>query len=110
MADKAANLEQAFEMMAARFNPSAAAGMNSVFQFELSGDDGGKYWIKIADQEMEAHEGEHESPTLTITATSENYLKLVNGELAPMTAFMQGKLRVKGNMGEAMKLQSIFGL
>ncbi|PJF40074.1 MAG: sterol-binding protein [Phototrophicales bacterium] len=110
MAEKAANLQEAFEMMAARFNPNAAKGVNAIFQFELSGDDGGKYWIKIADQQMEAHEGEHESPTLTIIATAENYLKLVNGEIAPMTAFMQGKLRVKGNMGEAMKLQSIFGL
>lgn len=110
MADKAANLQDAFEMMSSRFNPEAAAGMDAVFQFELSGDDGGNYWVKIADKQMEAGEGEHDSPSLTITAKAEDYLKLINGEIAPMTAFMQGKLRVKGNMGEAMKLQSIFGL
>jgi len=34
----------------------------------------------------------------------------VNGELNPMMAFMQGKIKVKGEMALALKLQSIFGL
>jgi putative sterol carrier protein len=34
---------------------------------------------------------------------------LTKGELDPTTAFMMGKLKVQGNMGIAMKLQSLFG-
>ena len=34
--------------------------------------------------------------------------KLMNGDLNPMTAFMFGKLKVSGDMGVAMKLQSLF--
>ena len=34
---------------------------------------------------------------------------LISGDLSPTTAFMTGKLKVKGNMGVAMKLQSILG-
>jgi putative sterol carrier protein len=108
--DKATTIQQVFDAMPERFNKDAAAGVDAVFQFDLTGPDGGKYWVKVSNQEMELNSGEHTSPTITIVANSADYLKLVNGEIAAMQAFMQGKVKVKGNMGLAMKLQSIFGL
>ncbi|WP_373086320.1 SCP2 sterol-binding domain-containing protein [Sneathiella sp.] len=44
----------------------------------------------------------------TITITQENFEALAAGELDPTTAFMMGKLKIAGNMGIAMKLQSLF--
>jgi putative sterol carrier protein len=35
-------------------------------------------------------------------------MSLLSGELAPMPAFMQGKLRLKGDVGLAMKLPGLF--
>ena len=110
MSEKLTSLEEAIEVMQSRFNADAAAGMDAIFQFDISGDAGGQYWMQIKDQEVDVTEGTHDSPTITIVATDENYLAMLNGELAPMTAFMQGKVKVKGNMSFAMKLQSIFGL
>jgi putative sterol carrier protein len=111
MADeKATSIEQVFDAMPSRFNPNAAAGVDAIFQFDLSGDNGGKYWVKVANQQVQVNQGEAETPTITVSASADDYLKMVNGEIAPMTAFMQGKIKVKGNMGLAMKLQSIFGL
>lgn len=101
---------EAFEAMPAEFNADAAAGVDAVFQFDLSGDDGAQYWIKVVNQTIDVNEGTHDAPDITIIATTENYLKLVNGELNAMNAFMQGKIKVKGNMGLAMKLQGMFGL
>jgi putative sterol carrier protein len=43
----------------------------------------------------------------TIIVTPENFLALVDGSLNPMTAFMSGKIKVKGDMSIAMKLQSL---
>ena len=45
----------------------------------------------------------------TIITTIDNLVKLRNGDLNPMSAFMTGKVKVKGDMGLAMKLQSLFG-
>ena len=108
--EKATSVEQVFEVMQERFNPDAASGVNAVFQFDLSGENGGQYWVKVADQQAEVSEGQAENPTITVLASADDYLKVVNGELAPMSAFMQGKVKVKGDMGMAMKLQNLFGL
>jgi putative sterol carrier protein len=110
MSDKIEKLEDAITLMEERFNPNAAAGVDAIFQFDISGENGGQYWLNVQNQEVEVHEGLHDEPSITIKATADNYLKMLNGELAPMNAFMQGKVKVKGDMGLAMKLQSMFGL
>jgi 2'-5' RNA ligase len=43
-----------------------------------------------------------------ITIAEDDFDRMVAGELNPMTAFMTGKLKVKGDMGAAMKLQKLF--
>ena len=110
MADRITSMADAVSQMQDNFNADAAAGVDATFQFDISGDNGGQYWIKVADQTLEVSEGTAASPSITIRSSDENYLKMLNGELAPMTAFMQGKVKVDGNMSLAMKLQSIFGL
>ncbi len=110
MSDKPTSITEVFAAMPASFNPDAAAGVDAVFQFDLSGENAAKYWVKVEDQEVEVHEGETDEPTITVLADADDYLAMVNGEINPMTAFMQGKVKVKGPMGLAMKLQSMFGL
>jgi putative sterol carrier protein len=44
----------------------------------------------------------------TFTASAENFEKIVSGEQNPTTAYMTGKLKIKGDMGAAMKLQKLF--
>ncbi|MBN1202357.1 MAG: SCP2 sterol-binding domain-containing protein [Anaerolineae bacterium] len=103
-------LQEIFENMGEGFNPDRAEGVDAIFQFDLTGDNGGKYWIKVADQKAEVYEGEHESPSMILTATADDYIAMVNGDLNPMMGFMQGKIKVKGDMGLALKLQAIFDM
>src|SRR2546430_17653884 len=77
-------------------------------QFDLSGDKGGKWWIKIADGKAEAGQGEVESPNLTLIADAGDYVKIATGQMDPTAAFMSGKLKIKGDMGLAMKFASLF--
>jgi putative sterol carrier protein len=44
----------------------------------------------------------------TIKIDADDLDRLMNGDLNPMTAFMFGKLKISGDMGVAMKLQSLF--
>ena len=43
----------------------------------------------------------------TITTSIDTLTKLKAGSINPMTAVMMGKIKIKGDMGVAMKLQSL---
>ncbi len=46
---------------------------------------------------------------VSLTADTETFKAILDGELNPTTAFMTGKLAVDGDMGQAMKLASVLG-
>ncbi|HMR86538.1 MAG TPA: SCP2 sterol-binding domain-containing protein [Saprospiraceae bacterium] len=48
-----------------------------------------------------------EEAACTISTEADTFLQLKNGELNPMMAVMTGKVKIKGDMGLAMKLQSL---
>ena len=100
-------LEQIFNNMADNFDASKAGGVNATIQFDLSGDNGGLYWLKLADGSAEAGSGQAESPNMTLKAAADDWLAVTKGELNPMQAFMSGKLKVQGDMSLALKLQSL---
>ena len=90
------------------FNADKASGVDAVFQFDLSGTQAEKFWVHVRDGVYELGDGEHEEPSITVLADADDYIKIVNGDIQAMSAFMTGKLKVKGEMGLALKLQSIF--
>lgn len=104
-----ATVSEYFGQLAGKVDPAKVQGMNATYQFDITGDGGGKYWVKVADGAAEVGEGEAESPNITLTISDENFINLVEGKLNGQTAFLTGKLKIKGDMTLAMKLQSILG-
>jgi len=97
-----------FSKMPERVNKDKIQGMNATYQFDITGDDGGKWYVEIADNDAKVVEGEAENPSITLTMSDQNFVDLVTGKLNGQTAFLTGKLKIKGDMTLAMKLQSIF--
>jgi len=97
-----------FPAMVSRFVPSKAEGLNAIIQFNLSGDNGGLYWIKIADGVCESGQGQAENPKMTLKAVADDWFAVSSGQLNAMQAFMSGKIKIEGDMGMAMKLQTLF--
>ncbi len=58
----------------------------------------------ICGGKCEVAKGEHASPKMTLTADSADYVKIFTGEIDGMQAFMQGKLKLAGDLNLAMKL------
>ena len=102
------NVHEIFAAMKENFNTAAAAGMNAVYQFDLTGDDGAKYYLSIVNGALDVQPGTHEKPNITVTAKVTDYVAIANGKLNPQMAFMSGKLKVAGDMSLAMKMQSLF--
>jgi putative sterol carrier protein len=101
---------EAFALIEERFDASKAAGTNGTILFDLSGEEGGKWAVKIADGSCNVVEGSIESPTTTLAMSADDFVGMVNGTVNAMAAFMQGKIKMQGDMGLAMKFQTIFGI
>ena len=90
-------------------NPDVAAKINSSYQFELTGDNGGTWAVDLTKKADFVVAGTIADPKVTITMTSKDFVDLVEGRLNGQMAFMQGKLKLQGDMSLALKLQQILG-
>lgn len=102
------SVQNYFDTLPQRFVPSAAKGVNAVFQFELSGDGGGTFHVKVEDGTMAIVQGSAPAPTTTIKMKGDDYVKMVNGQISGTMAFMKGQMKISGNMLLAQKMQTIF--
>jgi len=101
-------VKEIFNAMPANLNADAAKGMDAVIQFNLTGDGGGNYYVTIKDGTCTVSEGTHQSPNMTMTMAAQDYVDMITGKLNGQMAFMSGKLKIAGDMGLAMKMQSLF--
>ena len=94
-----------FDGLASRADESKLAGMNNSYLFDIEGE--GQWLVTVADGKLDVAEGGGEADA-TISTSAETFDKIVAGEQNPTTAYMTGKLKIKGDMGAAMKLQKLF--
>ncbi len=100
-----ADTQEFFDTLPSRADATKTAGMNNSYLFDIEG--AGKWVVTVDDGAVSVAEGEGEAD-VTISTDEENFGKIVAGELNPTSAYMTGKLKIKGDMGAAMKLQKLF--
>ncbi len=94
--------------MPGAFIPEKAQGVDAVIQFKFTGAEPGDWYAIIKDGKVNVERGDHPSPKMTLTADSADYVKIFTGELDGMQAFMQGKIKLAGDLNLAMKLMQMF--
>jgi putative sterol carrier protein len=94
-----------FDNLPSRADASKTAGMNNSYVFDIDG--AGQWKVDVDDGKVTVTEGGGDADA-TISASQETFEKIVAGEQNPTSAYMTGKLKVKGDMGAAMKLQKLF--
>jgi putative sterol carrier protein len=94
-----------FEGLESGVDESKVAGMNNSYLFDIEGE--GQWVVVVRDGKLTVTEGTGEADTV-ITTSGETFDKIASGDQNPTTAYMTGKLKIKGDMGAAMKLQKLF--
>lgn len=103
------DLQQTWEEIEQQLNDNSAPiqGLNVSYGFNLSGNEAGNYVLTFADNQASVTTKETDTADCTLTMKVEDFYKLLSGNLNTTTAFMMGKLKVKGSLGLALKLENI---
>jgi putative sterol carrier protein len=94
-----------FESLETRVDPAKAKGMTASYKFNIDG--AGSWNVDVDDGKVTVIENGGEADT-TISTSDETFMKIAKGEQNPTAAYMSGKLKVSGDLGQAMKLQKLF--
>jgi len=88
-------------------HPDVVAKIAAVFQFNVSGPEGGSWFVDCAHPGGKVSAGTSPEAKCTIAMKDGDLLAMVNGKLSPQMAFMTGKIKIQGDYGLAMKLQQV---
>jgi putative sterol carrier protein len=98
-------VQEFFETLPSEADTSKTEGMNNSYAFDIEG--AGQWTVKVENGSVDVVDGAGEAD-VTISASQEIFEKIIAGEQNPTSAYMTGKLKLKGDMGAAMKLQKLF--
>jgi putative sterol carrier protein len=99
------SVQEFFEGLPTRVSADKIEGMNNTYVFDIEG--AGTWTVAIADGSIDVSDGASDADC-TFASSEETFEKIVAGEQNATTAYMTGKLKIKGDMGAAMKLQKLF--
>ena len=97
--------QEFFDALPSNVDPAKTVGMNNSFVFDIT--DVGAWTVSVVDGAVSVAEGANDADC-TLSASEETMMKIARGEANATTAYMTGKLKIKGDMGAALKLQKLF--
>jgi putative sterol carrier protein len=100
--------QQVFDGMRQSFQAQKAKGVHARYQWELSGPNGGQWWIDVNDGTFKMGRGKIGNPTVTFVTSDKDWVALSNGTLGGKWAYFTGRLKVRGPQSMARKLDEIF--
>jgi len=101
-------IDNVFESMEPLLDESIVNSTQAVFMYDVTGEGGGKWFLDLKNGAGSWGKGEPATKAdCTLTLAKEDFVKMFTGKLKPATAFMGGKLKLKGDMGKAMALEKL---
>jgi putative sterol carrier protein len=112
MAAAASNVDstpqQVFDAMRGSFQPAKAKGVRARYQWDLSGPNGGQWWIEVNDGTYKMGKGQIEHPNVTFRASDKDWVAICHDQLSGTWAYLVGRLKVRGDQNVARKLGEMF--
>ncbi|XP_068609222.1 hydroxysteroid dehydrogenase-like protein 2 [Brachionichthys hirsutus] len=103
-------IEITFDAIRAAINEDVVKSTQGVFQFDLSGEHAGVWFLDLKTGSGLAGQGQPaDKADVVMVMDSSDFTKMFAGKLKPTLAFMSGKLQIKGDMTLAIKLERLMG-
>jgi putative sterol carrier protein len=100
--------QEVFDSMRNSFQPAKAKGVHARYQWDLSGPQGGQWWIDVEDGKYKMGKGKIDNPNVTFVAKDKDWVAVSNGQMGGTWAYLTGRLKIRGDQGVARKLGEIF--
>jgi len=100
--------QEVFDGMRKSFRAEKAKGVHARYQWQLSGPNGGEWWIEVNDGKFQMGKGKIDNPNVTFVTSDKDWVALSNGTLGGKWAYFTGRLKVRGSQSLARKLDEIF--
>jgi len=100
--------QDVFDAMRGSFRPTKAQGVHARYQWELSGPNGGEWWIEVNDGSYKMGKGKIDHPNVTFIAKDKDWVAICHDQLSGTWAYVTGRLKVRGDQGIARKLGEMF--
>lgn len=100
--------QDVFDAMRGSFQPAKAKGVHARYQWDLSGPNGGEWWIEVNDSTCKMGKGKIPDPTVTFIASDKDWVAICHDQLSGTWAYLTGRLKVHGDQGVARKLGEMF--
>lgn len=100
--------QQIFDSMRGSFQSAKAKGVHARYQWDLSGPNGGQWWIDVEDGTYKMGKGTIPNPSVTFIAKDKDWVAICHDQLSGTWAYVSGRLKVHGDQGVARKLGEIF--
>lgn len=101
-------VKEFFQLLPGRIDSDAAEDVDAVYQFDLSGAQGGQYILTIREGACQVAEGMHADPHVVLSMAGEDCIKILMGQLNGPAVAMSGRLKISGDIGLAMQLKALF--
>ena len=99
--------EELFASLPERFRRERAGDLRAGYAFELEGDGGGDFTVRVADGALTVEAGSSADVDVTVRAKAADWIAIVEGRLDPQLAYLTKRLRVSGNLQLALRLREV---
>ena len=100
--------QDVFDGMRQSFQAQKAKGVHLKYQWQLSGPQGGEWWIEVNDGTYKMGKGKIPDPNVTFIAKDKDWVAICHDQLSGTWAYLTGRLKVRGDQGVARKLGEMF--
>ena len=104
------NVSASMNQIKKLITPDLVKSMNGIYAFNISDANPQEWYLDLKNGNGDLASGKFNgTANCTLSMKSDVFVSMVNGKIKPTAAFMSGKLKIKGDMGLAMKLEKLMG-